>query len=69
MTSTTKTVEGLEEFGEVDIRRITEQRKNRTVGVVYVPVDYPGSSTVGAPEGCALMGVVSCDGGETWELL
>ena len=77
MTSTTKTVEGLENFGEVDIRKITHRpsgarlspRAGRWVGLVYVPIDYPGSSTVGAPEGCALMGVVSYDGGETWVLL
>lgn len=68
MTSTTKHVEGMGEFGEVDIRRITQQR-GRLVGVVLVPADYPGSSQIAAPEGCANMGVVSYDGGETWEVL
>lgn len=76
-TSTTKLVEGLENFGEVVIRKITHRRSGarlsprdgKWIGVVHVPVGYPGSSTVGAPEGCALMGVVSYDKGETWALL
>lgn len=68
LTSTQQIIEGLNEFGEVKIQRITPQH-GRLIGLVYVPVGYPGSSTTGAPEGCAIMGVVSFDGGETWELL
>lgn len=77
MTSTTALVAGLENFGEVKINEIAERRSGsrlgprnpKLIGIVYVPKDYPGSSTVGAPEGCGLMGVVSYDGGTTWELM
>ena len=77
MTSTRRKVDGLEDFGEVDIRKITERRSGsrlgprdpRLVGIVTVPRDYPGSSNVGCPENVSIMGAVSYDGGETWELL
>lgn len=78
MTSTTALVEGLENFGEVRIGKITVRRSGarlsprcpKLVGVVYVPRDYPGSSNVGAPsDDISIMGVASYDGGETWVLL
>lgn len=70
MTSTKQPVEGLENFGDVDIRQIREQREyKRLVGVVTVPRDWPGSSNAGCPENVSIMGAVSYDGGETWELL
>jgi hypothetical protein len=72
MTSTRALVEGLENCGEVEIRKITHQPTKtgagRDVGIVYVPDGYPGSSNVG-PERRAFVGVVSYDGGETWALL
>lgn len=77
MTSTSAIVEGLENFGEVKIVKITHRpsgarlspRTGKDVGIVYVPRDYPGSSNVGAPDNVSIMGVVSYDGGETWALM
>jgi hypothetical protein len=60
-------IEGLENFGEVEIR--ADYYNDRLLGNVLVPRNYPGSSNVGAPDHASLISVISHDGGETWEIV